>query len=68
VNQYRYEHGIAHSALDDAKVDALGSVTITNANAELDHAIRDGAAAVGTTHAELANTEKIQEQWVRCTV
>jgi enoyl-CoA hydratase len=46
MSNYGYENGIAHIALDDGKVNALGSAAIADVNADLDRALKDDAAAV----------------------
>jgi enoyl-CoA hydratase len=46
VSQYRIEHGIAHISLDDGKVNALGTASIADLNADLDQSLSDDGAAV----------------------
>jgi len=46
MSSYGYDGAIAHIALDDGKVNALGSTAIAFVNAKLDHALRDDASAV----------------------
>jgi enoyl-CoA hydratase len=46
MSTYQIENGIAHILLDDGKVNALGSVSIADINADLDRALNDDAAAV----------------------
>jgi enoyl-CoA hydratase len=46
MSKYRSENGIAHISLDDGKVNALGSTSIADVNADLDHALEDDAPAV----------------------
>jgi enoyl-CoA hydratase len=46
MSNYRTENGIAHISLDDGKVNALGSASIADVNADLDHALEDDASAV----------------------
>jgi enoyl-CoA hydratase len=46
VSDYQVEDGTARITLDDGKVNALGSATINDLNAQLDRALADQASAV----------------------
>jgi enoyl-CoA hydratase len=46
MSDYRIENGIAHIALDDGKVNALGSASIADINDNLDRALGGDTAAV----------------------
>jgi len=46
MSNYRNENGIAHILLDDGKVNALGSTSIADVNADLDQVLEEDAAAV----------------------
>jgi enoyl-CoA hydratase len=46
VSEYEFEDGTARITLDDGKVNALGSATINDLNAQLDRALADQASAI----------------------
>jgi enoyl-CoA hydratase len=46
MSAYSLHSGVAHIALDDGKVNALGSASIADLNVQLDRALHDGASAV----------------------
>jgi enoyl-CoA hydratase len=46
MSEYRIDEGVAHISLDDGKVNALGTATISSLNEQLDQADKDGASAV----------------------
>jgi enoyl-CoA hydratase len=46
MTEYRAEDGIAHVRFDAGKVNALGTSSIADLNAQLDRAVQDDAAAV----------------------
>jgi len=46
MTEYRFDEGVAHLSMDDGKVNALGTASISSLNEHLDHAEKDGASAV----------------------
>jgi enoyl-CoA hydratase len=46
MSEYRFDEGVAHLSLDDGKVNALGTASLSSLNEQLDHAEKDAASAV----------------------
>jgi enoyl-CoA hydratase len=46
MSEYRFDEGVAHLSMDDGKVNALGTASLSSLNEQLDHAEKDGASAV----------------------
>jgi enoyl-CoA hydratase len=46
MSEYRIDEGVAHLSMDDGKVNALGTASISSLNEQLDRAAKDGATAV----------------------
>ena len=46
MSEYRLDDGVAHLSLDDGKVNAVGTATLSSLNEQLDQAEKDGATAI----------------------
>ena len=46
MSEYRFDDGVAHLSMDDGKVNAIGTATLSGLNEQLDQAEKDGATAV----------------------
>jgi enoyl-CoA hydratase len=46
MSEYRFDNGVAHLSMDDGKVNALGSATMSSLKEQLDQAEKDGAIAI----------------------
>ena len=46
MSDYRFDEGVAHLAMDDGKVNALGRASLTSLDEHLDRAEKDGATAI----------------------
>jgi len=46
MSEYRFDDGVAHLSLDDGKVNAIGTATLSSLNEQLDQADKDASTAV----------------------